>query len=118
MPKCRARNKGDNKLCKHKVSKAGERCAAHPGMTEAAPPRRKQARPRSSRPRRARSASTAPRTKTAARQARTRARKRDAEQKKRQKRVEAAAKVFQEVATKGWQETVANKATTYVSEHT
>jgi hypothetical protein len=120
MPKCRARTQ-QNKLCKNPVREEGDRCSKHRGQPAEGPRHPKSPRKRAAKPAARRRTST---TKSSAlrssgagrppaRQASSKAKER-----KRQERIEKAVKVVREVATDGWQATVADRATEYITDHT
>ena len=108
MPRCRARtDNGTGPLCKNKVRKPGDRCRFHHGMPEA-PPRKPK--PRSATHKKQRMASREVGNPNRTRTAR--------QEQKNRERVEKAAQYCSEVIQDGWTETVAAKATDYVSEQT
>lgn len=117
---CRARCK-DNTLCQRRVTKSGRRCSLHPGMPEAGPryPKTRQpatgrasaaARRRTPRSTALQTGGRAPRNLGPAREA--------ARERRRQERVKEAAKFCAEVLNDGWQETVSDRASTYVTDAT
>ena len=114
MARCRARTEqGTGPLCRNPVSESGLRCYLHVGLPEA-PPR--LPKPRGQRARRTRVSSFhAP----APRQRRQTASRAEREQRRREERVQKAADFCADVVIGGgWVDTVAERASGYVSEET
>ncbi|TCO53075.1 hypothetical protein [Actinocrispum wychmicini] len=116
MPRCRARTK-TNTLCQNRVAKAGQRCQLHRGQPEAGPRHPKAQRQKRSTTTSTRAMgrqhSTAPTRPTSAHSTREAAQAR-----RRQKRIDEATELCREILTDGWQETVASRATNYVTKET
>lgn len=114
MARCRARTKdGTGPLCKNPVSQPGMRCHHHIGLPEA--PLR-LSKYRTKRPRRTSTARFRAEAPPQRRQAVSRA---DRENRRRQERVRRAAEYCADVVSGGnWADTVAERATDYVSDET
>src|SRR5690349_17212893 len=118
MPKCRARTR-ENTLCKKPVRQEGDRCSHHRGMPAEGPRHPKPPRKRTAKPAaRRRTSATSSSAHRSSGEGRPRARQASskAKERKRQERIEKAVKVAREVATDGWQATVADRATEYITD--
>jgi len=120
MARCRARTEnGTGPLCNNKVKKDGLRCHLHKGLPTAPPRLSKAAASRSPKaPSPGRPASTANLHSRGVEQQRKTAAKEARMEEKRRERVKAAADYCSSLFAEGWADTVADRATDYVSQDT
>jgi hypothetical protein len=120
MARCRARTEnGTGPLCKNKVKKDGLRCHLHKGLPTAPPRLSKTTARRLTRaPSSGKPASTANLYSREVQKQRAAAAREARMEEKRRERVKAAADYCSSLFADGWADTVADRATDYVSQET
>jgi hypothetical protein len=116
MARCRARTEnGTGPLCKNKVKKDGLRCHLHKGLPTAPPRLSKTVTPKSAS--RKPTSTAVLRSREVERQSKAAAKEARLEEKRREQ-VKTAADYCSSLFTDGWADTVADRATDYVSQQT